>query len=245
MVCLILLALIGISPVLSPVEASGATSSTGPACTYDGEVAGFAAVGNDMGELPIDWDNSIHLYLCKTRTDYGTMRYLRAEANTASEYAELARNGDDATKRYPMALCGTSSEAHMIDLAYYYTDTITAISRVEKRNYAAWLSDYATDHDCDVFPETGARRSTCWEQMPTPGSQVARACRERGWTITRHLSISPDGRARTDFGPCRAEDSRRCYWNARTMGNGRGDSFVNHGKLGMFYGLTRINGQRA
>lgn len=29
--------------------------------------------------------------------------------------------------------------------------------------------------------------------------------------------------------PCVTEDSRNCYWNARTMGNGGGKSFVDLG----------------
>jgi hypothetical protein len=32
------------------------------------------------------------------------------------------------------------------------------------------------------------------------------------------------------FTPCRQEDSRNCWWNAQTRGNGEGTSFVNiHG----------------
>lgn len=31
----------------------------------------------------------------------------------------------------------------------------------------------------------------------------------------------------TDILPCPTEDSDNCYWNAATMGNGQGQSFVN------------------
>lgn len=31
--------------------------------------------------------------------------------------------------------------------------------------------------------------------------------------------------------PCLSEDSTGCYWNARTMGNGEGRSFVAIGEL--------------
>ena len=85
----------------------------------------------------------------------------------------------------------------------------------------------------------------CWEAGVNPRSPEARDCRERGWTVTRLLVVNPRGHARTGFEPCRFEDSRRCYWNARLRGNHHGRSFVNHGDLGTFYGLTRINGRRA
>lgn len=88
------------------------------------------------------------------------------------------------------------------------------------------------------------RPITCHAAYIAPHSQPARDCRRQGWSVMAHLSVSPDDRAFTDWEPCAAEDSRRCYWNARTMGNGRGHSFVDAGHNGTFY-VHRINGHRA
>lgn len=87
---------------------------------------------------------------------------------------------------------------------------------------------------------------TCREAWQEPFSPGADDCRQRGWTITRHLLINPHNvRAWTDFEACEFEDSTRCFWNARTRGNHHGRSFVNHGNLGTFYGMDYINGRYA
>lgn len=41
------------------------------------------------------------------------------------------------------------------------------------------------------------------------------------------------------FGPCVAEDAHYCYWNAPTMGNGQGNSFI---ALGPGEALVAIDG---
>lgn len=33
----------------------------------------------------------------------------------------------------------------------------------------------------------------------------------------------------TTLPPCQTEDSSNCYWNAQTMGNGNGSSFIDLG----------------
>lgn len=79
----------------------------------------------------------------------------------------------------------------------------------------------------------------------TVHSAEAQRCRDKGWVIHEHLLINRNGNAWTDLPPCTTEDSRRCYWNARTMGNGHGQSFVQLGKKGTFYSLKSINRVRA
>lgn len=38
--------------------------------------------------------------------------------------------------------------------------------------------------------------------------------------------LSPTGSGSLDIRPCRYEDSRNCVWDARHMGNGAGQSFI-------------------
>lgn len=35
--------------------------------------------------------------------------------------------------------------------------------------------------------------------------------------------------------PCPYEDSKNCYWNAETMGNGQGQSFVTIGNIDIYF----------
>jgi hypothetical protein len=39
--------------------------------------------------------------------------------------------------------------------------------------------------------------------------------------------------------PCTAEDSTNCYWNARTMGNGQGDSYLTVGDWTVYISYHR------
>lgn len=69
----------------------------------------------------------------------------------------------------------------------------------------------------------------CWEGALYTHTQGAQDCRDLGWTMRRHLIVSPKGVAWTDLPKCKTEDGGRCKWNAQRMGNRRGASFVNVG----------------
>lgn len=89
----------------------------------------------------------------------------------------------------------------------------------------------------------------CWEAaltMPWNGGDgaSARACRAEKWTVRKRATVSPRGAAITGLRPCEREDSEGCYWNARTRGNGAGQSFINLPGLGQVP-VSRINGERA
>lgn len=84
----------------------------------------------------------------------------------------------------------------------------------------------------------------CARTWQHPHGEHARACRAKGWVIQRHLIINRNGNVWTDVPRCAVEDGHWCYWNARTMGNHRGRSFVQLGRKGTFYSLASINGRR-
>lgn len=74
-------------------------------------------------------------------------------------------------------------------------------------------------------------------------SETAALCREDGWTVRAHLVINPRNIVRwTSFPKCRQEDSPNCRWNARTMGNGIGDSFVIKGHRDARYRVWWVDG---
>jgi len=59
------------------------------------------------------------------------------------------------------------------------------------------------------------------------GSPGARWCARHGWTIRHRFVLDPHNRVRLLWLPsCKFEDSRGCYWNAATRGNGSGSSFI-------------------
>lgn len=67
----------------------------------------------------------------------------------------------------------------------------------------------------------------CDEAWQAPRSIGATHCREHRWIVRPRVVIDPKGWVRAmRLPPCRAEDEIRCYWDAKTMGNGVGDSFV-------------------
>lgn len=68
----------------------------------------------------------------------------------------------------------------------------------------------------------------CDEAWQAPRSEGAEHCREHGWTVRKRFVLTPSSRVATirRLKPCEYEDSMNCYWNARSMGNGRGDSFI-------------------
>lgn len=80
-------------------------------------------------------------------------------------------------------------------------------------------------------------------------SEQVNRCRRHGWTIGAHYALSPNNnRMWAAVPPCPTDEivpGQRCHWNARTQGNGHGESFVHLGGLGVFTGLTRINGHNA
>lgn len=86
------------------------------------------------------------------------------------------------------------------------------------------------------------------DQMTDPVA-VEDMCRDRGWRIGWRYNLSPNGnRMWTGVKPCANDEivpGESCYWNARTMGNHRGHSFVHLGHLGVFTGLHHINGHRS
>ena len=72
----------------------------------------------------------------------------------------------------------------------------------------------------------------CDEAWQAPHSQGADDCRALGWTVRPRFVLSPKDRVKyLDLRPCEQEDSDGpCYWNAQTMGNGEGDSFIIRGE---------------
>lgn len=97
--------------------------------------------------------------------------------------------------------------------------------------------------------QTVNRHGSCWAQGEHPQSERAYRCQVRGWRIARHVVVNPHGVVRTKVRPCstdEGEEGRSCYWNARTMGNGRGVSYVYiAADDDVWYGIVRINGVNA
>lgn len=70
----------------------------------------------------------------------------------------------------------------------------------------------------------------CDEAWQAPTSDGAKHCRSHGWTVRSRVVIGPSGWVHVNRLPaCKYEDSVGCYWNAATMGNGDGRSFVTLG----------------
>ena len=70
----------------------------------------------------------------------------------------------------------------------------------------------------------------CDEAMGYVNSEGAADCRAHGWTVTRHIVVSPKGYVRAiDMPHCNYEDgsggSLPCYWNGSVAGNGEGRSY--------------------
>jgi len=106
----------------------------------------------------------------------------------------------------------------------------------------ALLGAATTPSEGQVSPDAGSRpEGTCWVSYGTP---QAKQCRVKGWTVTKTTVINRRMWARTILGPCPTEDSRRCYWNAMTQGNGEGRSFIQLGHKGTFT-VVKINRQWA
>lgn len=121
-------------------------------CTYTGETVGWGHVGDNVGDLALDWDNSIETYRCRASTPHGVIRYMRAVADTTGEHTELVRMASaDASAAHPITVCATTSGYYAIDLAYFYYAYVKAISRTEHRFYSAWVGRYAERHDCVVY----------------------------------------------------------------------------------------------
>lgn len=138
-------------------DADGAAPSTHqPAhqCISTGQTVGWAHVGNDLGTLPLDWDNAIDTQRCRARLSTGgTIRYMRATADTPTERAEMTRMAStDAQPRYPIAVCPAGDDAlYAIDLAYFYYASVKHISPTERRQYKGWLLGYAERHGCATY----------------------------------------------------------------------------------------------
>lgn len=88
--------------------------------------------------------------------------------------------------------------------------------------------------EAEAAPRTSSHRTVvepyggCDEAWQAPRSPGAQWCRDHGWVVKRNFVIDPDYRAvrYLNLGPCKFEDSRGCYWNARVRGDGHGRSFV-------------------
>ncbi len=139
------LAVVGLS-----VPADAASAVRPGSCESRGYVAGYAEVGDDLAELPIEWDNTIHEHLCVSARG---IRYVKAVGNTPEEYDELERNAvGDSTETWPVVLCGDrSGRSHMVDLAYYYFSSVKAPSRLERASYARWAARYADRRGCAIY----------------------------------------------------------------------------------------------
>jgi hypothetical protein len=80
-------------------------------------------------------------------------------------------------------------------------------------------------------PLNGGIYGGCKEAMVAPHSEAADACRDRGWTITRHITVGPAGWVRaTDLPACAVEDGSSgplpCGWNFTNLtGNGLGRAY--------------------
>lgn len=143
----------------SPVNASDGPTPAPPTpkdgCVYTTDITAYAHIGNDMGEVlgEVDWSNKIREHKCRTKTRDGyTIRYMRANGDTAGEYSELLNFINSSDRKYPMVLCGDEAKSWMIDLTYYYFNNVRKISRSEHKGYAAWARDYAERRpDCSLY----------------------------------------------------------------------------------------------
>lgn len=80
---------------------------------------------------------------------------------------------------------------------------------------------------CIGIDRATAATATCAQTLAAPKSEAAEACRAEGWTVRRIVTVGPKGYVRAVSMPaCEMEDSAGpCYWDARTLGNGKGTSF--------------------
>lgn len=86
---------------------------------------------------------------------------------------------------------------------------------------------------CSVVVQTKANATPpyggCKEAWQAPHSAGADGCRDRGWLVKHRLVLDRTKRVvylDPAIKPCEYEDGEHCYWNAKCMGNGRGDSYV-------------------
>lgn len=106
------------------------------------------------------------------------------------------------------------------------TDPLTVAALLAALICAAaitWFAVWATSPPAYGHQPYGG----CKEAWQAPRSTGADHCRDHGWTVRKRFVIGPAGVVRfISLRPCPTEDSGDCYWNARTMGDGRGDSFI-------------------
>ncbi len=53
---------------------------------------------------------------------------------------------------------------------------------------------------------------------------TAADCDEIAWVMSPHVSAA--SLICEEIPPCKTEDSTECFWDAETMGNGNGNSFI-------------------
>lgn len=77
----------------------------------------------------------------------------------------------------------------------------------------------------------------CQSAHAEPYSWVGRECKERGWIVRPRVVLSPENRVAYMWLPlCKSEDDHGpCLWDAGTMGNKHGRSFVALNHAGRFY----------
>lgn len=149
--CLIIGASMAYTPVHGPVNATQqVAAASAHTCKHTSTITAYAQQGHglDMGE--VDWSNTIQEYRCRfTDSDGNRIRYMRANANTPGEYAQLV-NVAHFRHPNPIILCGDENRAHLIDLSYYYFNDIKKISKAEYRGYRPWARAYAERRGCEI-----------------------------------------------------------------------------------------------
>jgi len=100
---------------------------------------------------------------------------------------------------------------------------------------STFLASFAVIPRADASQPYGG----CDEAWQAPHSVGAKWCRSHGWIVRPRIVVGPHGHVRFRTMPkCITEDGsylrrngtvgyqRHCFWNARTMGNGRGSSYI-------------------